>query len=149
MVYGIFSGEYSDWDVEGYFDNKEDAEKYVAFENNKLGYDEYRIIELSNMKIDEKIKNTKVKYYYSVLFTYKKQKFIMQNTPNNYKITLEDIPRQVRCGYSWIRFNLIADTREQAEKICQDLMAKIFYDFQETGDIKESIKNVCVKWEIF
>ena len=47
MVYGIFCGQYSDWDVIGYFNNKEDAEKYIAFENNKLGYEEYYIIELN------------------------------------------------------------------------------------------------------
>lgn len=46
MIYGIFSGYYSDWIVEGYFNNKEDAEKWVAFKNNKSGYDEYYIKEL-------------------------------------------------------------------------------------------------------
>ena len=149
MVYGIFCGQYSDWDVIGYFNNKEDAEKYIAFENNKPGYEEYYIIELNNIEIDEKNKNIKVKYYHSIFFTYKNKKFIMlNNNPNDYKVTLEDMPRQVRCGFDWVRFNLMANTRQQAEKICQDLMAKISYDFQETCDIKESIKNICKEWEL-
>ena len=29
MVYGIFSGAYSDWDAHGYFDTLEEAEKYA------------------------------------------------------------------------------------------------------------------------
>ena len=50
MIYGIFSGYYSDWIVEGYFNNKEDAEKWVAFKNNESGYDEYYIKELRNIR---------------------------------------------------------------------------------------------------
>jgi len=35
MIYGIFSGEYSDWNCHGYFDKLEDAEKYCTFMNTK------------------------------------------------------------------------------------------------------------------
>ena len=30
MVYGVFSGCYSDWYIVGYFNNHQDAEKYCC-----------------------------------------------------------------------------------------------------------------------
>lgn len=33
MVYGVFGGCYSDWYIVGYFDNRDDAEKYCCISN--------------------------------------------------------------------------------------------------------------------
>lgn len=51
MVYGVFSGEYSDWFVVGYFEDKEDAEAYCKEHNDKCEYDwdEYYIKPLLNL----------------------------------------------------------------------------------------------------
>jgi hypothetical protein len=150
MIYGIFSGYYSDWIVEGYFNNKEDAEKWVAFKNNKSGYDEYYIKELRNIEIDEHIKNLNVKHYHKVDFIYKswRKKFEMSYEPDGYEVVLNDKPKKIWISNSSITFNLISETREKAEKICQDLMTQIAYDFQNTKSLKESITNICKEWII-
>ena len=33
MVYGVFGGCYSDWYIVGYFNNRDDAEKYCYISN--------------------------------------------------------------------------------------------------------------------
>lgn len=148
MIYGIFSGYYSDWIIEGYFKNKEDAEKWVAFKNDESGYDEYYIKEIRNIEIDENIKKLNVKHYHEVGFIYNpwRKKFEMSYEPDGYEITLEDKPKKIYITNSCIRFNLISETREKAEKICQDLMTQIAYDFQDTKNLKESIINICKGW---
>ncbi len=150
MIYGIFSGHYSDWSIEGYFKNKEDAEKWVALKNDEYGYDEYYIKEIRNIEIDEHIKNLNVKHYHEVGFIYNswRKKFEMLYEPDRYEITLGDKPKKIYTTNSSIRFNLISDTREKAEKICQDLMTQIAYDFQNTKNLKESIINICNGWMI-
>lgn len=49
MVYGVFSGEYSDWEVHGYFEKEEDAIAYCDMMNNG-GYQEYYVLNLLNLK---------------------------------------------------------------------------------------------------
>ena len=51
MVYGVFSGCYSDWYIVGYFNNRDDAEKYCCMRNTKymnLFYQAYLIMRLEN-----------------------------------------------------------------------------------------------------
>ena len=72
MIYGVFSGCYSDWRIIGYFENKDDAEKYVVSHNNITDeYDEYYILTINNLKLTEEQKNIKVKQYHTVVFDYK------------------------------------------------------------------------------
>lgn len=49
MVYGVFSGQYSDWEVHGYFEKEEDATAYCDMKNNG-GYQEYYVLKLPNLK---------------------------------------------------------------------------------------------------
>ena len=51
MVYGVFGGEYSDWYVMGYFEDKEKAEAYCKEHNEKCEFscDEYYIKPLLNL----------------------------------------------------------------------------------------------------
>lgn len=51
MVYGVFSGEYSDWNAIGYFEDKGKAEAYCKEHNEKCEYswDEYYIKPLLNL----------------------------------------------------------------------------------------------------
>ena len=55
MVYGIFSGEYSDWTCHGYFETQKDAAAYCKEMNNKQEYDEYE-------KISKRIETIYSKY---------------------------------------------------------------------------------------
>ena len=49
MVYGVFSGEYSDWEVHGYFEKEEDAIAYCDMKNGG-DYREYYVLKLLNLK---------------------------------------------------------------------------------------------------
>ena len=49
MVYGIFSGEYSDWNCEGYFNTKKEANAYCKEMNHRHGYEEYYVKVLYNL----------------------------------------------------------------------------------------------------
>lgn len=64
MVYGIFSGEYSDWNCHGYFETQKDADAYCKEMNNKSGYFEYYIKALYNLA-EGKDKECKKAYYYN------------------------------------------------------------------------------------
>ena len=91
MIYGVFSGCYSDWRIIGYFENEDDAEKYVASHNDiEDKYDEYYILEINNLKLTEEQKNLKVKQYHHVVFDYENGKFVMRNEPDRYDICLND-----------------------------------------------------------
>ena len=52
MVYGVFGGCYSDWFVIGYFDDKENAEKFCerANEHVLFDYHELYVRELPNLE---------------------------------------------------------------------------------------------------
>ena len=51
MIYAIFSGYDSDWNILGYFENKDDAEKYVASYNDAADdYDNYYILKVNSLK---------------------------------------------------------------------------------------------------
>ena len=91
MIYAIFSGYDCDWEIMGYFENKNDAEKYVACHNDGVGeYDNYYILEVNSLKLTEEQKNVKVKQYHTVVFDYKNGKFVMRNEPDRYEIRLKD-----------------------------------------------------------
>ncbi len=53
MVYAIFSGYYSDWDVHGYFTNPDDAYAFCEFHNKgKDRYNKYCVRPIEEMSID-------------------------------------------------------------------------------------------------
>ncbi len=68
MIYGIFSGTYSDRHIVGYFDNLEEAEKYCAFKGGKEC--EYEIEEVKDLHNDVDLSKVEVMYCYNVCFTY-------------------------------------------------------------------------------
>lgn len=48
-VYGIGTGEYSDWNIVGFFTDKLQAEKYCQFMNDKYPHENYEVCELENL----------------------------------------------------------------------------------------------------
>ena len=116
MMYAIFSGYDSDWNILGYFENKDDAEKYVASYNDVIGDDEYYILEVNSLKLTEEQKNIKVKQYHSVVFDYKNRKFTMRNEHDRYELRLKDKEKMIQINYShkWVSFNFVSEDREDA-----------------------------------
>lgn len=64
MVYGIFSGQYSDWQCHGYFETQEEADAYCKEMETKQEHDEYYVLVLYNLA-EGKDRECKKAYYYS------------------------------------------------------------------------------------
>lgn len=152
MIYAIFSGYDSDWNILGYFENKDDAEKYVASYNDVADdYDKYYILEVNSLKLTEEQKNVKVKQYHTVVFDYRNCKFVMRNEPNRYGVYLNDKERMIQISYCyrWMSFNLVSEDREEAERICQNLINQIESYNPKWKDIGRIIKSLCPDWRLY
>lgn len=129
MIYGIFSGAYSDWNVYGYMTDKDEAEKYCALKNkqNDDEWDRYYVIEINH--IHANVKNVKLKYYHTVVFDFNDDMRFddnMRSEPDRYEYYIgenrEPFTRYniFKNGEGWVSFSFNCDTREKAEKIAQD-----------------------------
>ena len=151
MIYAIFKGYDCDWEIMGYFENKDDAEKYVANHNYGANdYDKYYILEVNSLKLTEEQKNVKVKQYHTVVFDYKNRKFVMRNEHDRYELYLNDKERMIQISYCyrWISFNFVSEDREVAERICQDLISQIECYNPKWEDVGEIIELLCPDWKL-
>lgn len=64
MVYGVFGGCYSDWYVVGYFNNRQDAEKYCCL----CGDGDY-VKPLKDLTNEKDLSKVSLKYCHEVLFS--------------------------------------------------------------------------------
>ena len=125
-IYAIVTGEYSDWSLVGYFNNKDEAERFCLSRQGE--YDEPYVRELDLLSITEKEKAIEILKYHEVLFDNRDGKWIMRKEPKRYKIysgkktpTHSGIwPHNKRIFYA----NISTQSRKKAEKIAQDLMYK-------------------------
>jgi len=147
LVYGIFSGEYSDWVVHGYFTDRGRAEQYCAKLNFDQDYDEYYVKDIS--EIDSDIgANEKLQYYHTVIFDFDKG---MRNTPNDYIYYIgsrrkeESVYNSFGKNNGWICFHLNADSRKKAEKIAQDKYYMFINKYNETGAYRLAAKAIGVE----
>ena len=155
MVYGVVAGYYSDWHIVGYSNNKVDAEKYCAEhnlktqdENSEFYYDDdYYIIKIGNIKINDDIKNIKLLYEHEIIFDCDDE---MRNEPERYEYYVGE-KRKISFRYSrrlrnnWFAVKVTADSRAKAEKIAQDYYAKFKYN-KETFDLNVAMKLMNVKY---
>lgn len=152
MVYVVAGGEYSDWYIEGYFTDRKEAEKYVAFHNKKNGYDEYRIMDLEEIGADNNLP-TPFEYHSVVFDLYTDEndkivKFILRNEPFRFISTYDKKPKQIHIGWNCIEFDLIACSRSKAEKIAEDLMYQILWEDNRASTFEDTVKRVCEGWEL-
>jgi hypothetical protein len=140
MVYGVFGGAYSDWTVEGYFENREDAEKYCAVKN-KNSNDLY-VKEIP--KINADVSKVTLKYYHEVVFDIGKG---MRNEPTRYEYFAgKDKPMSIKHNiypkWGWIAISIMAKTRQQAEKIAQDVYCKFLNYYSEMEDYNKAAEMI-------
>ena len=124
MIYGIFSGAYSDWNIHGYMNDRDEAEKYCALknkQNNNDSWGRYYIIEINH--INANVKDVKLKYYHTVVFDFGDG---MRDEPDRYEYYIGE-KREPSARYNtfkngcgWVAFHFDCDTREKSEKIAQD-----------------------------
>lgn len=127
MVYGVFGGCYSDWYVVGYFNNREDANKYCCV----YGDGDYYVRPLRDLTNEKDLSQVELKYEHEVLFDCVDDQWIMREEPDRYKCYVDN---KLHCNsiandhwYSWVRFNINIDhnDRKLAEKIAQDYLAEL------------------------
>lgn len=159
-VYGIFSGQYSDWDVHGYFTDEELAEKYCALKNRGLVddefsscYDSYYVVELDNIQDNTNgLKDIELKYYHEVLIDYKNygNDGTVRDEPNRYTSYCgEDKPIKIRTYFSgWISFSVTSNStdRTKAEKIAIDMFNEFKWLLEDlNADEKLALKVLANK----
>jgi len=150
-VYVIFSGQYSDWNVHGFFNNKDEAMKYCAFKNKSKedSWDEYYVKEIDQIFAD--VKNIKLCYYHEIVFDYKNKNFVMRDEPDRFDYYIgESKPIHLlqNMRYNWIAIKVNANDRNHAEKIAQDIVGQLLYSSVELGSmdkalIKSGFVNKC------
>lgn len=147
-VYGIFNGCYSDWNVNGFFLDKDKAKKYCAIKNkdNKDNYDNYYVIELN--EIDAKIPKVKLKYYYEMCV-----RFDTKN-PMNYTIDEPIIDYylgdnkannsryNVFTNNGWFRYQFNCDSDKKALKIISDKYMEALEKYSECADYDMAFNSI-------
>lgn len=138
MVYGVFGGEYSNWNVEGYFNSRTDAEKYCAARFNMGLY----VKEIP--KINADVSKVVLKHYHEVVFDIGKG---MRNEPTRYdcftgKDRHTSIRHNVTNKWGWVAISVMAKSRNQAEKIAQDIYTKFLNYYIETGSYDKAAKMI-------
>lgn len=150
-IYGVFDGEYSDWGVRGFFNTRDEAEKYCC-----LHTDCY-IIVMSDLSDKEDLPDITVFYEHEIGFELEKgnpkpriiegmtspwkdytsftKTIRMRNEPNRYNFysaeQLKDNYIEVNFNYGWLYFHINttkADDRKHCEKIAQDYLAELYGD---------------------
>ena len=130
MVYGVFGGCYSDWYIVGYFNNRQDAEKYCCL----CGDGDY-VKPLKDLTDEKDLSKVSLKYCHEVLFDCKddENRWVMREEPERYNCYIDNDLRcnSVRQGTllknNWVCFivNIDHDDRRLAEKIAQDYLAEL------------------------
>ena len=149
-VYGIFSGQYSDWSIHGYFTDENKAEKYCAkmnIEDEDKGYwnDYYYIVEIANMEenIIMDYDNIKLLYEHEVVFDFDKG---IRNEPDRYNYYTGKLKENsiIYRYNTWVAFTINTNSidRNIVEKITQDLYAQFNYYKQELGSNEKAIKEL-------
>lgn len=144
-VYAIFGGCYSDWSVEGFFLDKERAEKYCALKNKGCDeYDKKYIIELNEINAD--VSDINIKWYYDVTFRLDKEwvlsKDVYDFSRKGYigktkSVTFEHY--QLANNRNWFNVCFTAKDDTHAEKIAYDYLAQ-YKSLVETDGYKGAEK---------
>lgn len=139
MVYGVFGGCYSDWYVVGYFNNRENADKYCCV----YGNGDYYVKSLKDLTNEKDLSHIELKYSHEIVFDYKNNEWVMREEPYRYTCYIDD---NLHCNFissshnNWISFtvNIGRDDRKLAEKIAQDYLGEL----RSYGDGKVYYENV-------
>lgn len=128
-IYAVMHAYYSDWQLYGYFTNRQDADKYCAVYPEKDCHVEI----LPCFDGQEDFSNITLKYEHEIVFDKTNSGWIMRDESNRYHMYIADYLRSnsIRnsaCGWLAFKVNISKDDRKLAEKIAQDMLYQ-FLDF--------------------
>ena len=125
-IYLVIGGEYSDWYVKCFFENKIDAEKYCA-DNLEEDFDIYEVTKKELTKEQHQIK---LLYVQEIIFDIIDNNLKLRKEPERYKFTRDYTKNRLRKfeisrsfqqrNFRWICFTIEEQNRTKAEKIAQD-----------------------------
>ena len=163
MVYGVFSGQYSNWEIHGYFEDKISAQKYCAkknlHEHNNEGvdedgysYDAYYVVDIPNLiNNNYDASDVKLRYYHTVVFDLGTG---MRQEPDRY-VYYTGVIKVPSAKYNlytqdtketgWVSFSFDCENRERAEKIAQDKYAMFMNSYHESGSYKLAAETMGIK----
>ena len=147
-IYAVMYSYYSDWEIYGYFTNREDADKYcVAHKNQELYVKEIKCYD----NIDDDFRNISLKYTYNFTFRnidgeYKFDKLAFEYDPKYECYEDEFLHSNQIASYrpetvkSWIKIyvNIGEANIDKAKKIALDL----FYQYMDFCNKKPSWKSI-------
>jgi len=143
-IYAIMNSYYSDWNIHGYMEDKDKAEKYCAFKNQTADeFNQLYVIDLNEINAD--VSKVVLKYYHSVCFDFPNG---MRDEDDRYKYYVgEDIPSDTRYNLfkdntGWINFSFNCETRKKAEKIAQDKYAQFMSYYSENQNYDMSARLI-------
>lgn len=122
MKYAIVSGCYSDWDLHGYINDKEEAEKYCALQNKgDDNWGDYYVVELNQLNF-EYSQDVKFKKLYQSMI-YMKSGELREDGYEMY--TGNTKPTEFSCNTKmWFCIKGTFDNQEQCNKALNDYYAK-------------------------
>jgi hypothetical protein len=124
-IYVVMHANYSDWHINGFFTNKDDAEKWAT---TKGDCEIVQMVQCLDGKVD--YSNVSLKYEHEIVFDHKDNTWKMRNEPDRYTTYINKYFRSnfIRAEHymynKWvaIRVNTESRDRSNAEKIAQDLL---------------------------
>lgn len=128
MIYGVFDGVYSDWDIVGYFTQLDEAEKYCAIHEGCY------VLKIPSLENKEDLSKVELCYEHEIVFDRVNENFYrMRNEPDRYEYYKGSClrPNTAKTGSDWIAIKVNTKKREdrkRCEKIAQDWLAKIMAD---------------------
>ena len=143
-IYAIFSGKYSDWNVEGFVYTKEEAEKICIHHNESTANGSYNSDEWYARPVNrfDVIPKVEVRYVQTVLF----DKMVnghweMRKEKDRYSAySLMEFKKHAKAKIYYYKQHskiIVVEIpqntpyRRKAEKIAQDMLAKFLYDEQQ------------------
>jgi len=130
VMFAVIKGEYSDWEIIGYFEIEDDAKKYCAIHNGvneKVWQNEYYYEEIEKINLTGKQHEIKIYYQHEVAFDFKNGNFKMRDEPERYECKVVKNSKAkteyfMNSDYTkgWLLYHINCKSRKKAEKIAQD-----------------------------
>lgn len=119
-IYLVVQGYYSDWDILGYFTNKDEAEKWCILKSEEY-YEPY-VLTVNCLDGKDDVSDVHPLYSHKVMFKYNNGSWNMMNEPDRYSVYSGDVQSNyIDCGgwWNWIKVIVNQDRfdRKKAEKL--------------------------------
>lgn len=138
MVYAVMHAFYSDWEIYGYFTNREDAEKYCAVHSK----DDLHVEELPCMDDCEDLSNVKVMYNFKIEF-YKKNG-TWKHWGESYEIYTDKHLKKNKLSFDDYEELIVAcvNLRSRDEQLAKKIAEDILYQYLESCDCKPTQRSI-------